>query len=424
MADRSQPIDAIIADVGGFMRYLSGRMIEDRCQQSAAALTWVTLFALVPLLTVFYSILSLVPGFQALGDQIQTLVFRHFVPSTGAEIQQYLGVFADQARKLTLAGTLMLVISAWLMLRNIEQAFNHIWRVRQHRRGVARFVLYWAILSLGPLLLGAGLLISTYLFSLSVFSDVAPTAQLKSLLLGMLPQILGFVTFTLIFVAVPNCRVQLRHAAIGGAVSMVLFEFGKGLFAWVVTKSSYTLIYGAFAALPLFLMWLYLSWLVLLAGAEFVYALANYRGQRSLRLPDLLVALGVLERLSRLHRSGGVLRDTEVLGRGWLVGRFTIDPQRWEVIRQRLLDARLLQATDTGDYVLGMDTDSVSLWTLYRLVGAPESLPADADLANLPAWYRHAHDCIALAEARARETMAQSLEHLFNTREQDDEAAN
>ena len=424
MSDRSRPIDAIIADVGGFLRYLGGRMIEDRCQQTAAALTWVTLFALVPMLTVFYSILSLVPGFQALGDQLQTLVFQHFVPSTGAEIQQYLAGFAEQARKLTLAGTLMLVVSAWLMLRTIEQAFNHIWRVRQERRGVARFVLYWAILSLGPLLLGAGLLISTYLFSLSVFSAVPQTEQLKSLLFGVLPEVLTFVTFTLIFVAVPNCRVLLRHAAIGGLVSMLLFESGKTLFAWVVARSSYTLIYGAFAALPLFLLWLYLSWLVLLAGAEFVYSLANYRGQRALQVPDLFAALGVLERLSRLHRSGGVLCDSEVLEHGWLLGRFTIDPQRWEIIRQRLLDARMLRLTQHGEYVLGTDDGSVSLWALYRLIGAPETLLPDAGLADLPAWYRQAHTAIALADARAQQSMEQSLRELFNSPEDISEPAN
>ena len=424
MPDRSRPIDAIISDVGGFLRYLGGRMIEDRCQQTAAALTWVTLFALVPLLTVFYAILSLVPGFQDLGDQLQTLVFRHFVPSTGAEIQQYLAGFATQARKLTLAGTLMLVVSAWLMLKTIEQAFNHIWRVRQQRRGVARFVLYWAILSLGPLLLGAGLLISTYLFSLSVFSDVPRTEQLRSLFFGVLPEILTFVTFTLIFVAVPNCRVLLRHAAIGGLASMLLFESGKTLFAWVVARSSYTLVYGAFAALPLFLSWLYLSWLVLLAGAEFVYSLANYRGQRTLQVPDLFAALGVLECASRLHRSGGVLCDTDVLERGWLLGRFTIDPERWEVIRQRLLDARLLRLTQHGEYILGMDDESVSLWTLYRLIGAPETLLPDNGLADLPAWYRQAHSAIALADARAQQSMEQNLRELFNSPEDENEPAN
>ena len=212
MAHRSTPaaqspddgygLRAILADVRGFLRYLGARLVEDRCQQSAAALTYVTLFALVPLITVFYTILSIVPTFQSLGDQVQALIFNHFVPSTGAEIQHYLANFAEKARGLTLAGTLLLLAAAYLMLKNIEKAFNQIWRVRQHRRGMASFLLYWAVLSLGPLLIGAALLISTYLFSLSVFTDVPESAELKSALLGALPALLSFATFTLIFAAV------------------------------------------------------------------------------------------------------------------------------------------------------------------------------------------------------------------------------
>ena len=125
-----------------------------------------------------------------------------------------------------------------------------------------------------------------------------------------------------------------------------------------------------------------------------------------------------------MHRSGGVLGDTEVLGRGWLLGRYTIDPQRWEIIRQRLLDARLLRLTQHGDYILGMDDESVSLWTLYRLIGAPETLLPDNGLADLPAWYRQAHTAIARADTQAQQSMEQSLRELFNSPEEKNEPAN
>lgn len=424
MAHRSTPsaqspddgygLRAILADIRGFLRYLGTRLVEDRCQQSAAALTYVTLFALVPLITVFYTILSVFPTFQSLGEQVQALIFDHFVPSTGAEIQHYLANFAEKARGLTLAGTLLLLASAYLMLKNIEKAFNQIWRVRQHRRGMASFLLYWAVLSLGPLLIGAALLISTYLFSLSVFTEVPESAKLKSALLGALPALLSFATFTLIFAAVPNCRVPLRHAALGGAVTTVLFQAVKSLFAWTVSIGSYQLIYGTFAALPLFLLWVYLSWLMLLVGAEFVYALSTYRSQRELQLPDLLVGLAVLEETHRRMQDGGVLQDADILRRRSLFGRISVSPPRWEIIRAHLLDHNLLRGTDQGGYVLGTDLGNVSLWSLYTLLDAGREPGATPPPEDTPAWYREVVKQLRGAEGQMREALDVSLLEVFN----------
>jgi membrane protein len=410
---------AILADLRGFLRHLGARMAEDRTLQSAAALTFVSLFALVPLLTVFYAILSSVPGFTSLDEQIQNLVFRHLVPSTGAEVQQYLKSFAEQARRLTTAGTALLVASAYVLLKNIETQFNRIWRVREHRRGLANFLIYWAVLSLGPLLLGAGMLISTYLFSLSIFEAGSQTGRITSPLLAALPQVFTFATLTLMYRVVPNCHVPLRHAALGGLLATLLFEAGKSLFGWIAAEGNYTLIYGTFAAVPLFLIWLHLSWQILLAGAEFVHALSTYRSRHAAQLPDLLVALGVLERLYRLHQSGNTLAENEVTGRDWLFGRYSTEPVRWQQLRDRLLDARLLRETQEGEYVLGTDADSVSLWSLYTLAGGGGALPEPGDRENLPAWCREALRAIEAAERQARQTLAPSLEDVFTTKEPD-----
>lgn len=410
---------AMLTDLGGFLHHLYARMTEDRTRQSASALTFVSLFALVPMLTVSYAILSMVPDFEALDEQIQDFVFRHFVPSTGAEVQQYLRGFAEQARRLTAAGTVMLVLSAYLMLKTIETQFNHIWRVREHRRGVANFLIYWAVLSLGPLLLGAALLVSTYLFSLTVFSDAPQTLRVKSLALQALPQLFTFATFTLMYRVVPNCHVPLRHAALGGALAALGFEAGKWLFTWTVGQGSYTLIYGTFAALPLFLLWVHVSWQILLGGAEFVYALSTYRSRHAAQLPDLLVALGVLEHLHRLHRSGSALPESDLTGRDWLFGRYSTEPVRWQRLRERLLDARLLRETQQGEYVLGIDADSVSLWSLYTLIGTAGALPDASEREQLPPWCRTALATIEAAERGLRQALAPSLEDIFTTGEQE-----
>ena len=172
--------------LGLFLRFLLARFLADDCPQSAAALTYTSLFAVVPVMTVTFAMLSAVPAFQGLGEQIQAFVFSHFVPASGANIQAYLLDFSSQARQLTWLGVLLLAVTAWLMLASIERTFNGIWRGSRRRRGLASFLLYWAILSLGPLLLGAAFAISTYLASLrwltgsEALLDIRPVLGVRS----------------------------------------------------------------------------------------------------------------------------------------------------------------------------------------------------------------------------------------------------
>lgn len=241
-------------DVLDFWRFLLQRFLADRGISSAAALTYTTLFAVVPMMTVTFAMLSAVPAFQGVGEQIQHFIFRNFVPSTGAAVQEYLWAFTEQARQLTWVGVLLLAVTAFMMLVNIEQAFNTIWRVRKSRRGVSSFLLYWAILSLGPLLLGSGFAISTYLASTSLLSGPDAVAGAKTLL-SFTPLLFSVAAFTLIYATVPNARVPLKHALIGGVFTASLFEVAKAFFGLYVSFfPGYQLIYGAFATVPLFLL--------------------------------------------------------------------------------------------------------------------------------------------------------------------------
>ncbi|MDG2284093.1 MAG: YihY family inner membrane protein, partial [Alphaproteobacteria bacterium] len=150
---------------GHFLRYLVQRFNRDGCRQSAAALTYMSLFAIVPMLTLMYSMFSLVPAFNEVGSQVEAFIFSKFLPSSGQEISQYLTEFSSQARKLSAAGVIILMVTSFLMLGNIEKTFNHIWATTGGRKGLAGFFVDGAILSLGPLLLAAGLLMKTYLVS-------------------------------------------------------------------------------------------------------------------------------------------------------------------------------------------------------------------------------------------------------------------
>jgi membrane protein len=406
----------LLADAWGFVCFVYSRADEDRCEASAAGLTWVTLFSLVPMFTVFYTVLSLAPGFRALGTRLQELVFLHFVPATGQEIQRYLAEFTDHARSLTVPGTLILFVSAWLMLRNIEDSFNRIWRVRQGRKGVMRFVLYWAILSLGPLLAGGALLVSAYLFPLGAPQPLQHLPILQLALAGLLPSLFTFIAFTLLYVAVPNRRVPLLHGAIGGLVTTLVFDAGKSIFAWAVAKGSYGLVYGAFAALPLFLLWLYMSWLLLLVGAEFVYALSHWQSNRAVVLPDALAALAVLERAHRAHQAGILLGDHDILAPRALGGRYRLHPEHWESLRRRLLESGLLRSTPHGEYVLGKDAEQVPLWRIASLFGWPSAFSVEDPDADC-AWLASAAQRLGRAEDALHETLGSDIASLFETTE-------
>lgn len=360
-----------------FWRFLLQRFLADRGANNAAALTYTTLFAVVPMMTVTFSMLSAIPAFQGTGEQIQSFVFRNFVPSAGETVQQYLQDFTAQARQLTWIGVLLLAVTAFLMLVTIEKAFNVIWRVRQPRRGVSSFLLYWAILSLGPILLGAGFAISTYVTSLSLISG--PDALIGAqTLLGFMPLLFSVAAFTLLYATVPNARVPLPHALLGGLFAAVLFEVAKALFGlYVRLFPGYQLIYGAFATVPLFLLWIYLSWLIVLFGAELVCNLGSSHHWRRRGMPRLLVVLGILRVFHQRQQSGLKVRHRDVQRQGW-----PLPEHEWEEVLEFLERQQLVAPTAAGAWVLSRDLAHYSLqqllshspWPLPRLGQLPEHL--------------------------------------------------
>ncbi len=371
-------------DVVEFWRFLFQRFLADRAMHSAAALTYTTLFAVVPMMTVTFAMLSAIPVFQGMGEQIQAFIFHNFVPSSGELVQEYLQAFTTQARHLTWAGVVLLAVTAFMMLVTIEKAFNAIWRVRQPRRGVSSFLLYWAILSLGPLLLGMGFAVSTYVASLSLLSGPDALIGAKTLL-SFAPLLSSVAAFTLIYATVPNARVPIHHALFGGFFTAVLFEIAKALFAqYVRLFPGYQLIYGAFATVPLFLLWIYLSWLIVLFGAELVCNLSSSRHWRRRALPRLLVLLGVLGVFHERQRQGLAVRHADVQRQGWL-----LPEDEWEEILDFLEREQLACRASGGGWVLCRDLEHYSLSQLLAHspwpLPLPQQLPAQLDEVWYPA---------------------------------------
>lgn len=380
---------------------------EKNCRQNAAALTYMTLFAIVPLVTVSYAMLSLFPDFAGLESKLQQQIFSHFVPESGREVQEYISNFSAQAQRLTGAGIGILMVTAGLMLRNIEATFNAIWDVPRGRRGVSSFLLYWAILSLGPVLLGAGMAATTYLFSMKMFLPDGDTLGLLPIVLRVLPWIFTAMAFTLLFIAVPNCRVPLRHGLAGGVITAFAFELAKYLFGIMVARSSVQAVYGAFAFVPLFLIWIYTMWMIVLAGCVLVRTLSAYQAAaRGRKYSDVMAALVLLWEFFRKYRYGRAVREQDISGAG-------IKPAQWRRIREVLQDKKVITQTERNDYVLTRDLDAVSLADLVEWMNpAPMSRHSDRELRGLP-WYRDIEERFVETREFTDDKLAINLAELY-----------
>lgn len=415
MSTLKDALKPLVQDPLKLLLYVRKRYVDDGCRHSAAALTYMSLFAVVPLLTVMYAILSAVPAFQEVGLQIQQMVFDNFVPSTGQEVQDYLSQFSQQAQSLTGVGVAFLGVTAILMLKNIEKAFNGIWKTRDNRGGLSSFLLYWAILSLGPIFIGLGLAISTYLTSLKILVEV-DTIGIGPHLLRLAPYILTSAAFTLLFAAVPNCRVPIKNALVGGVVTALVFEIAKWAFTSVIANTSFQLIYGTFAFIPLFLLWIYLSWLIVLAGAELVNAMSGFNTKPETPYSDLTMALAVLELLWRNHKTGDTIAEQDLLRKRWLFGRHSLSADQWTPIRDRLFYGGLLRIADNGHYVLGRDLADFSLWDLTQLLGLALQ-PLNNLTADYPHWFERCNSQLATSDESNQQQLSHPLADLFTDAE-------
>lgn len=372
--------------VAPFSRLLLHHFNQDNGIQHVAALTYTTLLSLVPLMTVTLVLFSAFPASERITQQVEDFLFQNFVPAAGEAVRQHLSDFSQKAGKLTGVGFAFLVVVALLLMSNIDKAFNTIWHVRRKRSPVAKFAVYWSILTLGPVLIAFSVGVTSYLVSIPLFSDVETVMLVRSRLLSLSPVLISALAFTLLYALVPNRNVPLRHALVGGVLAALLFELAKRGFAlYVTTFPTYETIYGALAAVPIFLIWIYLSWLVTLLGAEFTYCLGIYREDWHRALEErgeaFLLALRLLRALRRAQHEGNTVNARELARQLPLS-----NDEEIELALQSLQEARLvLQAEDKG-WLLVRDLREVALLELYH--SAPYVLPPLASVSEEPAALR------------------------------------
>ena len=365
-----------------FLRYVVGRFIRDGCLAAAGALSYTTLVSLVPLIAIVFAILSAFPIFAATRDQILAGLFGRFVPEVGAEMDYWFRYFADAAVKTTTIGVLALAVTVLLLLATIEDQLNDIWHVRSSRPWVQRILAYWTIVTLGPLLLGTAFSLPSYLDLVAAQHGLDATAVFGSVgahwLVGLVPFALETIAFTLLYELIPNCAVRWREALAGGVVAAALIDALKlGFTLYIEHLSTYRAVYGALAAIPIFLLWMYVVWSAVLFGAVVSAALPRWRAATPdmafvVAVERLGLGLALLAELAENRRDGGALATASLAQRLGVSATAAADAL---TVLER---AGFAVAATSGGWVLARALDTLTLLDFYRALGLPLAQSVDA----------------------------------------------
>jgi membrane protein len=374
-----------LTDLRRFLDFLLQRFLQDRCEQIASSLTFTTLLSLVPLITIALMLFSAFPVFDDFSASIRNFLLSNVMPGTGGKvISHYVEQFAESASRLTAVGIISLGLTAMLLMHTIDSAFNTIWRVSRPRPLLQRILVYWAVLTLGPLLVGGSLSVTSWLTGMSI----GYARQISAFgvdLLKAVPVLLSTLAFSLMFRIVPNRHVPVRHAVIGGVVASLMFEFMNQGFAYYIAHfPTYKLVYGAFASIPIFLLWIYLSWIAILLGALISASLSHWRsGLASHSSPavQLYCAMRILRAMGAGMDSGTV-QTLPLLSEKLRIGFDVLDQ-----ILEQLVQANMVRKLAGNGWALVRSPEHISISELYQLFVFDASvLAAEPGDAEISAW--------------------------------------
>lgn len=353
------------ARAGSFFRLLWQRFLDDRLFEAAGALSYTTVFALVPLSIVVFGVLSAFPVFDRWSDQLSDYIFSNFVPTSARAVETYLRQFSTNAGELTAVGIFALVVSLLITLSSVEATFNRIWRVKVARPKFARFMVFWTVFTLGALVAATSLALSTRFFALAIFAT-QPGQWLEHLMLRATPMFIELMGFAAIYRVVPHRTVYWRHAIAGALLAMLLFEGVKwGVGTFLGNFTTYGKVYGTLAFVPIFLIWIFLGWVSILFGASFAASMSAFRYQpAAMRLPIGYELYGLLRMLGRFNEArdkGKGLHTNEVQ----LLEPMLTDALIQQMVAQ-LCQIGLLTRTESGEWMLARDLDHLTLGELYE----------------------------------------------------------
>ncbi|MGJ3259334.1 MAG: YihY family inner membrane protein [Rhodospirillales bacterium] len=386
--------EVIVDEAGEFARFVGRRFGEDRCLRMAAGLSYTSLLAIVPLTAIAFSMLAAFPVFEGVREALQNAIFSNLLPQTADATQEYFNKFVQNTTTLSAVGIVALAATAVLLLGTIEADMNAIFRVARKRALVPRLLVFWALLTLGPLLVGASFSLSTYFFAATRWVGI-DTGGWAGFLGTFLPTLMMIVMLAVFYIIIPNRPVGLAAGFAGGIFAGVTFTVLRKIFGWyIVTFPTYQSIYGAMSVVPIFLVWMYLSWLIVLVGAVLTASVSEWQSAGGKPLSAsvgtsmrLVIAVQVLAVLFSAARDGGgavhrsrILRTTGGGGEG--VDR----------ILNQLRAARYVERTAANRWMLARDTETVTLFDLYHALGLGFS--EHAILRGDEPWRRRLQDRI------------------------------
>ncbi|MFK8011822.1 MAG: YihY family inner membrane protein [Marinicellaceae bacterium] len=346
-----------------FVKEVSHQFVVNETSLSASSLAYTSMLSLVPFMAVMVTVFSVFPMFEDVSSQIQDFIFSNFVPTSGEVIQDYISGFVDKSRNLNVTMPLFVFVTSLMMMHTMEKALNRIWDTKPSGNIIKKVIMYWTVLTMGPLMVLGGLALTSLMFA------YPGLAGIKVYLLKFLPIMSSTIGFFLIYLIVPNRKVNWKSAIIGALIAAILFEFAKRGFAWYVTTfPSMTKIYGTLATIPIFLIWIFMSWNIILLGGTIAATLETdrWRGyvQNYSNNHRFLVVIDILYRLFNASKKGRTISLNEIFNCLKCVPDNVISKQLdW------LQENNLIQVNQDGDYVLLRDLDSISIGKLYELGG-------------------------------------------------------
>jgi membrane protein len=392
---------------------------EDRSLAEAASLSYTSLLSLVPLLAVAFGIIAAFPVFEQWADRLQSAILDNVMPAAGEQIVPYLNSFLDSVSRLTLVGIIGLIATAILLLNRIESAFNHIWRVEEGRTLINRLTMYWAVLTLAPMMLAAALAISAQ----SIFGFLASGDTPHPVLYRIGIFIMTWLAFATMFLLVPNRSVKIKHALAGAFLSTVLFEIAKAAFVAYAANTNYTVIYGAVALVPIFLFWLYLVWTVILFGASLAASLTTFSdyGRYETRWPErweFQLAFRLVGHFWEAQKKGDALSREQLLD---------LEAQASEFQLMRLIaglrDGHVIRSSGEESWVLARDLEDFTLGDLYRCGDYHLPLAAEGQLPRETPRDRAFAEAMEQMGRQTDEILHRPLRQLLGASEEQDEAS-
>ncbi|MEQ8666100.1 MAG: YihY family inner membrane protein [Rhodospirillales bacterium] len=373
----SERLREIGKDVPGFAAYVWDRFREDRCWRMAAGLGYTSLLALVPLSAIAFAMLAAFPVFGGLREQFQDILFANLLPQSAEAMRTYFDQFIRNTTTLSAVGVIGLAATAILLLGTIEADLNAIFRVRRPRPLIPRLLVFWAVISLGPLVVGASFSLATYFFVATQWLQLDGPGGALGFLGVVAPSliiILGLIAF---YMVIPNRPVAFSSAAVGAIVAGVLFALLRRVFAWYVVEfPTYENVYGALSAVPIFLVWMYLSWSVVLLGAVLTASFNEWHSAGGRPQPldaafgaRLRITARLLGALHEASRGDIIKRNGAGLGRRALLKATGISDVALDSLLVMLRRDGFIELGANKRWLLVRDLDNTTLGDLMATIG-------------------------------------------------------